>query len=225
LEVGILRLLAGDDEVYREIKKYGRPVFVRKSDHLFVESDDLRLNCKSEFFEKILESLADLGYEFAIIDAMEEIAKIEEKLGCRIPTFDGPSTLNSAPELETLRTVVEKAKNGADTCGAAGVFVGFVRGLENDRVVEKLEYEAFKEILPQKIAEIEGKVKRFPGIFNAKLYHRLGKLKPGEDIVYIAVVGEHRKDIWIPLMNAVELMKTELPIWKKEIYKNGERWV
>jgi len=220
-----LKLLAGDDKAYAEVKKFGRTAFVRILGHLFVESEDLKLNGRSELFEKILESLADLGYEFAVIDAGEEIAKIEEKLGFVIPAFDGSSSLDSAPELETLRTVVEKAKKGADTCGAVGAFVGFVRRLEGDRVVERLEYEAFKEILYQKIAEVEGKVKSFPGIANAKLYHKVGKVRPGEDIVYIAVVGEHRKDIWAPLMSAVELMKTELPVWKKEVFKNGERWV
>lgn len=100
-----------------------------------------------------------------------------------------------------------------------------MRKFEGNKTVERLEYEAFNEILPEKISEVENKIKSFPGIANAKLYHKLGKLRPGEDIVYIAVVGEHRRDIWVPLINAVELMKTELPIWKKEIYRDGERWV
>lgn len=220
-----MKLFAGDDKAYEELKKLGRAVFIRKSIDLIAESDDLRLSAKMELFEKLLECLADLGYEFAILNVKDDIVKIEEKIGYKIPTFDGSKGINTAPELETLKTLVEKAKKGAETCGAIGIFVGFVRKFEGDKTVERLEYEAFKEILPEKIAEVESKVKSFPGIANSRLYHRLGKLKPGEDIVYIVVVGEHRKDIWEPLRNAVELMKTELPIWKKEIYKDGERWV
>lgn len=220
-----MKLLVGDEKVFEELKKLGRVVFIRKSTELIAESDDLRLSAKPELFERVLECLADLGYEFAVLDAKDEIMKIEEKLGYEIPTFDRTNALNSAPELETLKTVAEKAKKNAEKCGAIGIFVGFVRKVEGDKTVERLEYEAFKELLPEKIAEVESKVKGFPGVANAKLYHKLGKLKPGEDIVYIAVVGEHRKDIWEPLMNAVELMKTELPIWKKEVYRDGERWV
>ncbi|MDK2795632.1 MAG: molybdopterin synthase catalytic subunit [Archaeoglobaceae archaeon] len=220
-----MKLLVGDEKVFEELKKLGRVVFIRKSTELIAESDDLRLSAKPELFERVLECLADLGYEFAVLNAKDEIMKIEEKLGYEIPTFDRTNALNSAPELETLKTVAEKAKKNAEKCGAIGIFVGFVRKVEGDKTVERLEYEAFKELLPEKIAEVESKVKGFPGVANAKLYHKLGKLKPGEDIVYIAVVGEHRKDIWEPLMNAVELMKTELPIWKKEVYRDGERWV
>ncbi|MDK2876644.1 MAG: molybdopterin synthase catalytic subunit [Archaeoglobaceae archaeon] len=220
-----MKLLVGDEKVFEELKKLGRVVFIRKSTELIAESDDLRLSAKPELFERVLECLADLGYEFAVLDAKDEIMKIEEKLGYEIPTFDRTNALNSAPELETLKTVAEKAKKNAEKCGAIGIFVGFVRKVEGDKTVERLEYEAFKELLPEKLAEVESKVKGFPGVANAKLYHKLGKLKPGEDIVYIAVVGEHRKDIWEPLMNAVELMKTELPIWKKEVYRDGERWV
>ncbi|TDA30518.1 MAG: molybdenum cofactor biosynthesis protein MoaE [Archaeoglobi archaeon] len=223
--MGNLRLLIGDRKAYEELKKFGKTIFIEKADDLNIESEDLRMSAKSELLEKLLECFADLGYEYSVINSAGEISRIEEKFGFKIPVFEGAKTLQTAPDFETLKTVVEKAKKNAEKCGAVGVFVGFVRKFEGYKTVERLEYEAFNEILFEKISEVENKIRSFPGIANAKLYHKLGKLMPGEDIVYIAVVGEHRKDIWAPLINAVELMKTELPIWKKEIYKDGERWV
>ena len=79
--------------------------------------------------------------------------------------------------------------------------------------------------MKKKVEEIEKKVKDMPGIVNAKVYHKTGILMPGEDIVYVTVMGEHRKDIWEPLKQAVEMMKKELPVWKKEVLEDGEVWV
>lgn len=221
-----MKLCVGDEKIYEELKKSGKAVFVkRKGEELFAESEDFRISSKPEQILKLLEFFADLGYDFAILKASEDIVRIEENYGFKIPIYEDFKTLQKAPELETLKSIVEKAKKNADNCGAIGVFVGFVRKIEGNKIVKRLEYEAFNEILSEKIAEVEKRVRSFPRIANAKLYHKLGRLLPGEDIVYIAVAGEHRKDIWEPLMNAVELMKSELPIWKKEVYEDGERWV
>ncbi|MEM0303388.1 MAG: molybdenum cofactor biosynthesis protein MoaE [Archaeoglobaceae archaeon] len=220
-----MRLFVGDEKIYEELKKSAKAVFIkREGSELLAESEDFRISAKPELILNLLEFFADLGYDFAILQANEEIVIVEEKYGFKIPTFGERNTLK-VPEFETLKSIVEKTKKNADKCGAIGIFVGFVRKIENEKIVKRLEYEAFDEILSEKIAEVENKVRSFPGIANAKLYHKLGKLLPGEDIVYIAVAGEHRKDIWEPLMNAVELMKSELPIWKKEVYEDGERWI
>lgn len=219
-----MKLFSGDEKVYEELKKLGKTVFIKKEEkEIKAEAEDIRVASKMELL-KVLECLADFGYDFAVL-SFSEVSELEEKLGIKIPTFENEKAIETAPELETLRTVVEKVKENAETCGAVGVFVGFVRKIESGKTVKRLEYEAFNEILNEKIAEVERKVRSFPGIKNVKLYHKLGKLKPGEDIVYIAVAGEHRENIWEPLVTAVELMKTELPIWKKEIYEDGERWV
>lgn len=221
-----MRVCVGDEKVYKELKKFGKTVFIKKERDLVVESDDFRISGKPEQFEKLLEFFADLEYDFAVLSvSKEEISKLEEKFGFKIPTSIEFKDLQRFPEFETLKSILDKAKKNAEDCGAIGIFVGFVRRIEEGKIVERLEYEAFNEILSEKIVELENKIKLFPGIANVKLYHKLGKILPGEDIVYIVVVGRHRKDIWEPLINAVELMKTELPIWKKEVFQDGERWI
>ncbi|MEM4523629.1 MAG: molybdenum cofactor biosynthesis protein MoaE, partial [Archaeoglobaceae archaeon] len=158
------------------------------------------------------------GFEF-------EIETLEKVFGFKIPKVEKLEDLANAPELETLKSVVEKIKKGSINCGAIGVFIGVARGTSDGKKVKMLEYEAYEEVLGEKVRELEKRIRAFPGVENFKFYHKLGKILPGEDIVYIAVAGKHRKDIWAPLMLAVEFMKTELPIWKKEKFENGERWV
>ncbi|MBO8180343.1 MAG: molybdenum cofactor biosynthesis protein MoaE [Archaeoglobus sp.] len=175
-----------------------------------------------------LETLADLGFEYAAMLGFElELEGLEKGLGFKIPKVKTVEEVEKAPEIESLKSLVIKTKcvEGVERCGAMGIFVGFVRKESEGKTVSRLEYEAYDEMLNEKVREIEERIKQMPGIVNARIYHKRGVLMPGEDIVYITVMGEHRKDIWEPLKEAVELMKKELPIWKKEVYEDGEVWV
>ena len=75
------------------------------------------------------------------------------------------------------------------------------------------------------MAEIERRLEEYPGVEGVRIYHRTGVLKPGEDIVYVVIMGRHRKDLWKPLAESMEIVKRELPVWKKEVYSDGEVWV
>uniref|UniRef100_A0A7C3R9K0 Molybdenum cofactor biosynthesis protein MoaE n=1 Tax=Archaeoglobus fulgidus TaxID=2234 RepID=A0A7C3R9K0_ARCFL len=175
-----------------------------------------------------LETLADMGFDYAaILDFELELEGLEKGLGFRIPKVRSVEEVERAPEIESLKSLVLKTKcvDGVERCGAIGIFVGFVRKESGGKTVSRLEYEAYDEMLNEKVREIEERIKQMPGIVNARIYHRRGILMPGEDIVYVAVMGEHRKDIWEPLKEAVEMMKKELPVWKKEVYEDGEVWV
>lgn len=224
-----LRLLIGDEEIFEKLRAIGKAVIVKKDgkgECCATIGEALKITTEAKNLRETIECLTDLGFDFAVLKGFDlEIEGIEKGFGFKIPEVKEVSDALKAPEIETLKSVVEKVKKNASNCGAIGVFIGVVRGISEQRKVKMLEYESYKEILSSKIAELEERIKSFPGIKNVKLYHKLGKLTPGEDIVYIAVAGEHRKDIWAPLIQAVELMKTDLPIWKKEIFENGERWV
>jgi molybdopterin synthase catalytic subunit len=58
-----------------------------------------------------------------------------------------------------------------------------------------------------------------------RIHHVTGELSVGEDIVYIVVAGAHREEVFKTLRDAVERMKREVAIWKKEITDEGEYWV
>ncbi|WP_330999884.1 molybdopterin synthase catalytic subunit [Archaeoglobus neptunius] len=221
------------DEIKEELSKHGRVVEVRKGNGegecCALIGRSLRMIAGPKNMRDALETLADLGFDFAAIIGFDfELEGLEKGIGFKIPRVRSVEEALNAPEVESLKSIVLKTKcvDGVERCGAIGIFVGFVRRNSGGKKVRQLEYETYDDLLEEKAKEIEEKIKSMPGIVNAKIYHKKGVLMPGEDIVYIAVMGEHRKDIWEPLKKAVEIMKEELPVWKKEVYEeDGEMWV
>lgn len=220
------------DELKGKLSEKGRVVEVRKGDGeeeccAFI-GKSLRMSAGPKNIREALETLADLGFDYAAMLGFElELEGLEKGLGFKIPKVKSVEEVERAPEIESLKSLVLKTKcvEGVERCGAMGIFVGFVRKESEGKTVSRLEYEAYDEMLNEKVREIEERIKQMRGIVNARIYHKRGVLMPGEDIVYVTVMGEHRKDIWEPLKKAVELMKKELPIWKKEVYEDGEVWV
>jgi len=111
--------------------------------------------------------------------------------------------------------------------GAIGLFVGVVRGetleFEQEKV-EKLTIEAYEEKADQVLAKISSDLTQKPGIVNVQIHHLLGEFNVGDDLVYVAVAGAHRTDVFPVLREAVERYKSEVPVFKKEhiITKQGE---
>ena len=117
--------------------------------------------------------------------------------------------------------------------GAIGLFIGVVRGetLELEKeAVEGLTIEAYEEKADQVLTKISEELSEKPGIVNVQIHHLLGEFKVGDDLVYVAVAGAHRTDVFPVLREAVERYKSEVPVFKKEhiITKQGnasEYWV
>jgi molybdopterin synthase catalytic subunit len=117
--------------------------------------------------------------------------------------------------------------------GAIALFIGVVRGetLEREKEkVEKITIEAYEEKADQTLSTISEELTRKPGIVNVQIHHLLGEFSVGEDLVYVAVAGAHRTDVFPVLREAVERYKSEVPVFKKEhiITKQGnasEYWV
>ncbi len=117
--------------------------------------------------------------------------------------------------------------------GAIAVFVGVVRGETLDKEkekVEKITIEAFEEQADRTLEKISQDLAKKPGISNVQIHHLLGEFQVGDDLVYVAVGGAHRTDVFPVLREAVERYKSEVPVFKKEhiITKQGanaEYWV
>jgi molybdopterin synthase catalytic subunit len=107
--------------------------------------------------------------------------------------------------------------------GAIGLFIGVVRGetLEGEKV-EKLELEAYEEKANQVLSNISNDLTQKPGIVNVQVHHLLGEFNVGDDLVYVAVAGSHRTDIFPVLREAVERYKSEAPVFKKEQIVSAE---
>lgn len=124
-----------------------------------------------------------------------------------------------------------KQKQDFTKTGAIGLFIGVARGetLEGEKV-EKLSIEAYEEKADQVLEKICADLTKKPGIVDVRIHHLLGEFKVGDELVYVAVAGSHRTQLFPVLQEAVERYKSEVPIFKKERVINekgntSEYWV
>ena len=119
----------------------------------------------------------------------------------------------------SVNDVVDSIKRKPDfnKAGAIGLFIGVVRGetLDGEKV-DKLTMEAYEEKADEVLNKICDDLSSKPGIVDVQIHHLLGDFKVGEDLVYVAVAGSHRTDLFPVLREAVERYKSEAPIFKKE---------
>jgi molybdopterin synthase catalytic subunit len=112
---------------------------------------------------------------------------------------------------------------GAD-CGAVVSFVGVVRASNQGKTVVRLEYEAYPE-MALRIFEHIGAQARERWAARLAIHHRTGALEPGEISVAIAAAAPHRADAFEACRHAIEALKKDAPIWKRELYPDGSSWV
>lgn len=110
-------------------------------------------------------------------------------------------------------------------CGAICVFHGVTRNHNLGREVDFLEYEAYPEMaLPAMSAIVEEIARRWPDT-RAAMTHRVGRVDIGEASVVIAVSAPHRADAFEACRFAIDTLKTTVPVWKKEVWSDGESWI
>ena len=130
------------------------------------------------------------------------------------------------PSLET-QLEVERCRAFVNHPGAGGqvVFIGTVRNQTHGKPVIRLEFEAFE---PMAIKEIEKIAHGITDKWNAIsicIHHRVGILEIGDIAVVIAISTPHRDKAFKACQYAIDTLKETVPIWKKEIFENGEVWV
>ena len=122
---------------------------------------------------------------------------------------------------------VEKAYAHAQAgnTGAVNIFVGTVRNKTDTRNVVNLEYEAYEGMAIKEMRKIaEEAASKWP-VEKIIIHHRVGKLRVGEATVVIAVSTPHRHDSFEACRYIIDTLKKAVPIWKKEVFENGEEWV
>lgn len=109
--------------------------------------------------------------------------------------------------------------------GAVNVFIGTVRNNANGKNVVWLEYEAYETMAVAEIRKIiDDAAHRWP-LQGWAISHRIGTLKPGEVAVVVAVSTPHRRDSFEACQYIMDTIKEKAPIWKKEVFEDGEEWV
>ncbi|MGM9506704.1 molybdenum cofactor biosynthesis protein MoaE [Larkinella sp. GY13] len=112
-----------------------------------------------------------------------------------------------------------------DSAGAITFFFGTVRDSTNERAVERLEYEAYDRMALTKMQEIADEACRRWDVRKYTIIHRKGNLAIGDIAVLIAVATPHRADSFDACRYIIDTLKQQVPIWKKEIFEDGQVWV
>lgn len=108
--------------------------------------------------------------------------------------------------------------------GGVVTFQGDVRGETRGRRVVQLEYEAYRPMAERTMARVAEEVGHEHGAAVA-IVHRVGRLVPGDAAVVIACAAPHRAAAFRACEQALERVKGEVPIWKREVFDDGSEWV
>jgi len=111
------------------------------------------------------------------------------------------------------------------SCGAIVTLDGFVRQFTKGRETEYLVYEAYEPMALKEMAKIIETAKAQFEIESVGIMHRLGRLEIGETSVVISVAAPHRRAAFEACEWLIKELKRTVPIWKKEVYADGETWI
>ena len=134
------------------------------------------------------------------------------------PVSVQPDDFDVSAELASLRAQDPRI-------GAVVSFVGTVRDMNDGASVSEMELEHYPGMTEQALARIvEQANARWP-LFGVRVIHRVGPLKPLEQIVLVACASAHRGEAFAACEFIIDYLKTEAPFWKKEQTPDGARWV
>ena len=116
-------------------------------------------------------------------------------------------------------------RNADPAIGAVAAFIGTVRDVNADAAVSSMTLEHYPGMTEKALATIVDDAKARWNIAEALVIHRVGPLKPADQIVLVAVTSEHRGEAFAACEFIMDYLKTRAPFWKKEETPEGARWV
>ena len=116
-------------------------------------------------------------------------------------------------------------QKGRGEAGALATFIGSVRNSAHDGKVDALELEAYPGFTEKQIGNIEADARRRFDVIDTLVIHRYGRMMPGEAIVLVAALSEHRREALQAVDYLMDRLKTEAPFWKKEVRPGGAEWI
>jgi len=110
--------------------------------------------------------------------------------------------------------------------GAIGAFIGIVRGTSpKGEKVKFLEYETYRNVAIKQLGRIRNELMEKYKLIDLMFYHVVDRVEVGGDILYLVAAAEHRKEVFAALQEAMDRLKKEVAIWKKEVTDKGAYWV
>jgi len=124
-----------------------------------------------------------------------------------------------------LGAEVARLRAGDPRIGAVVSFVGTVRDMNDGDQVAELELEHYPGMTERSLEDIVEQARgRWP-LYGALVVHRIGPMKPQEQIVLVACSSAHRGEAFAACEFIMDYLKTDAPFWKKEQTPNGTRWI
>ena len=110
-------------------------------------------------------------------------------------------------------------------CGGTALFVGTTRSPNRGRQVDELEYEAYAEAVRPALERVGREAAARHGLGAVYLAHRTGVVPATEPSVIVAASAAHRAEAFAGCRELIDELKATVPIWKKELWADGGRWV
>jgi molybdopterin synthase catalytic subunit len=129
-----------------------------------------------------------------------------------------PDDFDAGAEIAALR-------RGNPKVGAVASFVGVVRDVNEGGAVAEMSLEHYPGMTEKAIEEIISQARARWSVLDALVIHRVGRLKPTDQIVLVVVASGHRGDAFAACEFIMDYLKTRAPFWKKEATGGGSRWV
>jgi molybdopterin synthase catalytic subunit len=116
-------------------------------------------------------------------------------------------------------------RRGDPKIGAVASFIGVCRDANDGDAVKKMTLEHYPGMTEKALEKIVAEAKQRWNVMDILVIHRVGELKPADQIVLVVVTGAHRGEAFAACEFIMDYLKTRAPFWKKEETPQGARWV
>jgi len=130
--------------------------------------------------------------------------------------------VESARKQLNPQSLLEKMQ--IDGCGAIVSFTGITRGIDDGEEVLRLEFDAWEGKLEDTLLDLANQAIAEFKVSSVAMSHRIGAVGPEEPIVAIHVGSPHRKEAFAACSWLIDELKSQAPLWKKEVKPSGETW-
>ncbi|MQG20732.1 MAG: molybdopterin converting factor subunit 1 [SAR202 cluster bacterium] len=172
-----------------------------------------------------LRPMADIAL-FAVnteyVDANYFLTENDE-LALIPPVSGGMQRAHITPDILDTKAITQSVHK--PEYGAVTTFEGVVRQQNLGRTVAYLVYDAYIPMAEAEMERIAIEAEEKWGSMGVSMSHRTGRLEIGEVSIVVAVASGHRKESFEACRYIVDQIKTRVPIWKKEIWEDGEEWI
>ena len=109
--------------------------------------------------------------------------------------------------------------------GALVSFTGLVRDISDSEKIESIHLEHYPGMCEKALEQIISEAKQRWSLLGVRVIHRIGELKPNEQIVLVATASKHRADAFAACEFIIDYLKTAAPFWKREQTRHGAHWL